>query len=313
MTTILSVAPLAGVDAGATCLIADSSALNTTITCTDDGTYTLTLTANDGVNPAVVQESTLTVSNVAPAVAITSVTPALLVPVNTNVTVTASIADVGINDTFTAQTCSFNMDDGSPPLLGVPVAGVCSASKLFTTAGVFTLTVTGTDDDGGVGSSSILLIVYDPSAGFVTGGGTIASPLGAYPADPSLTGQANFGFFSKYQRGATVPTGETEFWFQAANFNFKATSYQWLVVAGARAQYKGFGQVNGSGNYGFLLTVVDGQATGGGGVDKFRLKVWDIATSTIVYDNVPGGSDDMDAANPQAIASGSIVIQARRN
>ena len=309
MTTSISVAPLAGVDAGATCAIADPTALNTTVTCTDDGTYTLTLTANDGVNPAVVQNATLTVLNVPPAVAITSVTPGLLVPVNTNVTVTASITDAGINDTFVAPTCSFNMDDGTPPLVSAPVAGVCSAARVFTTAGVFTLTVSGTDDDGGVGSATTLLIVFDPSAGFVTGGGTINSPAGAYTADPTLTGQANFGFFSRYQKGATVPTGETDFWFQAANFNFKATSYQWLVVAGFRAQYKGLGQVNGTGSYGFLLTVVDGQAPGGGGVDKFRLKVWDIATNAIVYDNVLGGSDDMDTANPQAIASGSIVIQ----
>ena len=310
MATSLSMAPFSGTDAGATCVIADPTALNTTVTCTDDGIYTLTLTANDGVNPDVVQNATLTVANVAPAVAITSVTPALLVPVNTNVTVTASIADAGINDTFTAQTCEFNMDDGSPALIGVPVAGVCSQSKVFATAGVFSLTVSGTDDDGGVGTASTLLIVFDPSAGFVTGGGTINSPAGAYTPDPSLIGPANFGFFSKYQKGASVPTGETNFWFQAADFNFKATSYQWLVVAGPRAQYKGFGQVNGAGNYGFLLTVVDGEASGGGGVDKFRLKVWAVATSAIIYDNVPGGSDDMDAANPQALASGSIIIHA---
>jgi hypothetical protein len=68
--------------------------------------------------------------------------------------------------------------------------------------------------------------------------------------------------------------------------------------------------VNDAGNFGFLLTVVDGALPGGGGADKFRLKVWDIATSTIVYDNVLGGSDDMDAANPTVIASGSIVIHA---
>jgi hypothetical protein len=238
-----------------------------------------------------------------------------LVPVNTNVTVTASISDPASNDTYTAATCSFNMDDGNPPLTGAPVPGppapsVCSASKLFTAAGVYTITVTGTDDDAGAGSASTLLIVYDPSAGFVTGGGTIDSLAGAYTPDPSLTGHANFGFFSKYQKGATKPTGETEFWFQAANFNFKATSYQWLVVAGFRAQYKGAGQVNGAGDYGFLLTVVDGQASGGPGVDKFRLKVWDTATNVVIYDNVLGASDDMDAANPQTIASGSIVIQA---
>jgi FtsP/CotA-like multicopper oxidase with cupredoxin domain len=307
MTTTWSFAPLAGVDPGATCVIADPSALNTTITCTDDGTYTLTVTANDGVNPAVVQNATLTVSNVSPTVLITSITPSLLVQVGTNVTINASISDPASNDTLT---CSFDLDDGAPPVIVAPVAGACSTSKVFTAAGVYTVTVTGTDDDGGAGSSSALLIVFDPDAGFVTGGGTIDSPAGAYPADPSLTGTAHFGFFSKYQKGTTVPTGETHFQFQAASFNFKATAYQWLVVAGAKAQYKGTGQVNNAGNFGFLLTVVDGALPGGGGFDKFRLKVWDIATSTIVYDNVLGGSDDMDIANPTVIASGSIVIHA---
>jgi hypothetical protein len=206
-------------------------------------------------------------------------------------------------------TCSFDLDDGAPPVIVAPVAGACSTSKLFTAAGVYTVTVTGTDDDGGAGSSSTLLIVFDPEAGFVTGGGTIESPAGAYPADPSITGPATFGFFSKYQKGTTVPTGQTNFQFQAANFHFKATTYQWLVVAGAKAQYKGTGQVNDAGDFGFLLTVVDGGLPGGG-ADRFRLKVWDIATSVIVYDNVLGGSDDMDAANPTVIASGSIVIHA---
>ena len=75
MTVTWSYAPLAGVDPGATCNIAAPSALDTTITCTDDGPYKLTVTANDGVNPAVVQDATLTVANVAPTVLITSVTP----------------------------------------------------------------------------------------------------------------------------------------------------------------------------------------------------------------------------------------------
>ena len=308
MATTWSFSPQGGVDPGATCVIADPAALNTTITCTDDGLYTLTVTASDGVNPAVVQNATLTVSNVAPTVLITSITPASLVEVGTNVTVNALISDPGSNDTLT---CSFDMDDGQPPLIDAPDgAGACTVAKVFTAAGVYSVVVTGLDDDGGSGSASALLIVFDPEAGFVTGGGTINSPAGAYPANPSLTGQASFGFFSKYQKGATVPTGETQFQFQAANFHFKATAYQWLVVAGAKAQYKGNGQVNGAGDFGFLLTVVDGELPGGGGADKFRLKVWDIATSTIVYDNVLGAPDDMDIANPLAIASGSVVIHA---
>jgi hypothetical protein len=126
-----------------------------------------------------------------------------------------------------------------------------------------------------------------------------------------LTGKASFGFVSKYQKGATVPTGNTEFQFHVAKFNFSSTSYQWLVVSGAKAQYKGTGTVNGQPGYGFLLTATDGQLQGGGGVDKFRIKIWDVSTGQVVYDNVLGASDDIDNANPQAIAGGSIVIHSK--
>jgi hypothetical protein len=79
------------------------------------------------------------------------------------------------------------------------------------------------------------------------------------------------------------------------------------VVSGARAQYKGSGTINGSGNYRFLLTAIDGQVTGGGGVDKLRVKIWDNATGTIAYDNQPLASDD---ANPvTALGAGSIAIK----
>ena len=54
--------------------------------------------------------------------------------------------------------------------------------------------------------------------------------------------------------------------------------------------------INGAGDYWFMLTATDGQVNGGGEVDKFRIKIWDTATTAVVYDNVPGASDDLDAA-----------------
>jgi hypothetical protein len=151
------------------------------------------------------------------------------------------------------------------------------------------------------------LAVYDPSAGFVTGGGWINSPAGAYSADPSLIGKANFGFVSKYitQKDKTTPvlTGNTEFQFQAGSLNFSSTVYDWMVVSGSsKASYKGSGTVNGAAGYAFLLSVVDGGATG----DKFRMKIWNKATSAIVYDNQTSAADDATAS--QLIAGGSIVI-----
>ena len=113
------------------------------------------------------------------------------------------------------------------------------------------------------------------------------------------------------RKGATVTTGQTEFQFQAAGFNFHSSSYYWLVVSGAKAQYKGSGTVNGVGGYEFLLTATDGQVTGGGGVDKLRMKIRNKATGAVVYDNLLGVSDDINLVNPQAIGGGSIVIHSK--
>jgi hypothetical protein len=170
---------------------------------------------------------------------------------------------------------------------------------------VYTISVTITDGAGASASgASSYLVVYDPNGGFVTGGGWINSPAGAYAANPALTGKATFGFVSKYQKGANVPTGNTEFQFKVGNLNFSSTSYAWLVVAGAKAQYKGSGTINGGGAYSFMLTAIDGQVNGGGGVDKFRIKIW--GSGGMVYDNQMGGGDNADPAT--AIQGGSIVV-----
>jgi hypothetical protein len=238
-----------------------------------------------------------------PAITITNVAPAAVVPVNTLVTVTTEVLG-------TAPT--YNWDDNGATSVGTYTVGALyTASHTFTQAGVYTVTAT-VANTVFPASDSVMIVVYDPSAGFVTGGGQIASGAGAYPADPLLTGTAHFGFVSKYKKGANVPDGQTQFKFQVADFDFNSTAYEWLVVAGAKAQYKGTGTVNGSGDFGFLLSAVDGQVNGGGGIDKFRIKIWDINNAgLVVYDNNLGGSEDIDSANPQAITHGSIVIHSK--
>jgi hypothetical protein len=103
-----------------------------------------------------------------------------------------------------------------------------------------------------------------------------------------------------------APIGNTAFDFRAAGLSFRSTSYAWLVIAGARAQLKGTGAINGAGNYAFLLTAIDGDVVGGGGLDKVRLKIWDPLTGAIVYDNQTGAPDDGAAATQ--ITGGSIVV-----
>ena len=150
------------------------------------------------------------------------------------------------------------------------------------------------------------VIVYEPDRVLVTGGGRINSPAGAYAGDQDLTGRANFGFVWRYQRGQQVPSGNTQFQFRPADLNFNSIAYDWLMIAGARAQYKGVGVINGAGNYGFMLTAIDGQQSGGG-ADNFRIKIWDRDNNDeVVYDNQMGESDTGDDATE--LGGGSIMI-----
>ena len=271
-------------------------------------TITVDLVDEDGTHTGAGTKS-ITVDNVGPVLtAITAPASGSLYAVDAPVNLTATFTDAGSADT---HTCHVDWDVGAGfSTTGTSVtegggSGTCTATRSFSSAGVYTIKVKVRDDDGAFSNVlDVMVVVYDPSAGFVTGGGWINSPAGAYAADSSLTGKATFGFVSKYKKGATVPEGQTEFQLHFASFNFQSTSYQWLVVSanGTKAQYKGNGTVNGSGSYGFMLTAYDGTP------DRFRIKIWNTSTSAIVYDNRVGASDDIDDADPQAIAGGSIVI-----
>ncbi|WJJ98091.1 CARDB domain-containing protein [Algibacter luteus] len=148
------------------------------------------------------------------------------------------------------------------------------------------------------------VVIYDSSGGFVTGGGWIDSPLGAYVPDPTLTGKANFGFVSKYKKGKSIPDGHTEFQFHAGNLNFKSSVYEWLIVAGTKAMFKGSGTINNEGYYKFILSAKDESKKGGD--DTFRIKIWDAITEIVVYDNQLGDDDNADAT--LAISGGSIMV-----
>jgi hypothetical protein len=210
--------------------------------------------------------------------------------------------NAGANGTFSnGGSCTLPTSSGDKASCNIsytsPDVGVDAISATYNGSNVHAVSPSG--------ASSGLAVTYDPSAGFVTGGGTIASPAGAYVADASMTGQASFGFVSKYQKGQSTPTGQTEFQFQTAKFNFHSELYDWLVVSGSKAQYKGTGTVNGVSGFSFMITAVDGST------DKFRMKVWNTGTSAVVYDNKLGQPDTFDAsttADTQPIAGGSIVV-----
>jgi hypothetical protein len=227
------------------------------------------------------------------------------VAVNTAINASASFTDA---ITSTTHTAVWNWGDGTTSpgtVTETNGSGTVTGSHTYVADGVYSITVTVTNNLGGSGQSVFnYVVVFNPSAGFVTGGGWFNSPAGAYAANPNLTGQANFGLNARYQSGSTVPTGNTEFQFPAANLNFHATSYDWLVLTTNQAQYQGSGTINGAGNFGFLVTALD---NGGTTPDLFRMKIWDKNNNNaVVYDTQPGAPTT--ASPTTALGGGRIQV-----
>ena len=183
-------------------------------------------------------------------------------------------------------------------------SSVFTDPHVYAASGIFSIVPTVTDLAGASDTwdEEELVIVYDPDGGFVTGGGWINSPPGAYKPNPSMTGKANFGFVSKYEKGKSTPSGNTTFKFKAGGLNFKSESYEWLVISqnDSTAMFKGRGAINGNmapygQPYKFMIWAADSVP------DTFRIKIWyeEIGDEMIVYDN--GVS--------QPLQGGKIMIQ----
>jgi hypothetical protein len=236
------------------------------------------------------------------------------VAINTNVALTAIVDDRSTGNSniasvqYSTDGTSWIQMQATDGAFNSPYEAVNTILQGYANPDILSIKIKASDAAGYIAlSEPLLLVIYDPSGGFVTGGGWIVSPAGAYIKDPSLAGKANFGFVSKYQKNANVPTGETEFQFTVGGLNFHSGSYEWLVVSGPKAQFKGTGTVNGQGNYGFMLTAIDGALNGGGGSDKFRIKIWNkAANDALVYDNQQNLADSADPTT--IIGGGSIII-----
>lgn len=241
----------------------------------------------------------VTVLNVPPTIESFTSSPTEPIPLGAPMSVVCSFSDPGCLDNHSAIV---DWGDGNfSTMADIPVGiYTISLNHTYGQVGVYDVSIVVYDKDHDSDSADLeyWVVVYDASAGFVTGGGWINSPAGAYFPDPSLSGKATFGFVSKYKRGQTHPDGNTEFQFHASSMNFHSHTYLWLIIAGSTAMYKGIGTINGAGNYGFILFAEDGQKSGSG-VDTFRIKIWDIDNNYLdVYDNDPG----------TALSGGQITI-----
>lgn len=261
--------------------------------------------------------ATIDVNNVAPT--IHSITgPVDPVNINDQSMDTGNVTfsdPAGVNDEL--YTCDFDLDyDGVTFEPDATVNGVtgtsCNTPINYGEPGVYTVQVAVTDKDGGEGSATATdyIVIFNPEGGFVTGGGWIWSQAGWCHLDDlcaGAEGKANFGFVSKYRKGASVPTGNTEFNFKAGGLNFHSDAYEWLVVNqdGTNAQYKGSGTINGdvapNGEpYRFMLWAKDLDPDDD---DTFRIKIW--------YEGANGEIAIYDNGFDQAIGGGNIVVHTK--
>ncbi|MFF5187731.1 family 43 glycosylhydrolase [Streptomyces sp. NPDC000345] len=245
---------------GAPCTIADAGMARTTVTCADNGTFTLTLTGGRSTDTAVV-----TVRNAAPAV--TSVTgPTGPVPAGRRTVVTVSFTDPGTADT---HTCSVDWKDGTRPSAGTVTATGCRAEHTYASAGIRRPVVTVTDDDGAsAGRTLPEVVVYDRSAGPVVGAGAVG-PRGF------------FTVAARYLPQAATPLGQVTYVSGPARVKFRSTGLDWLVVTGSKAVVEGSGTVGGKKGYGFRVTATDHP-------DTFAIRIWKKSDGTVVLDTGAG-------------------------
>ncbi len=326
------------VDTGASCTFSDVHALEPTLTCTDDGSYILTITADDGVNHPVSASTEARIRNVPPtfrrnppdfapnadkAAAATGLAPApwTLFRVGKQVTLSTPYDDPGSNDT---QECVVTWDDGTPAQTYAGHETTCDATHTYTHAGMYSIKLSTTDDDGDADTWSTMIVVYDPNAGWNNSDGSMLSAPGAWAEQPSVNGEQWFHLAAKYypQNDPTVPVGDAQTWLANSSFRFTSADngVDWLVVTpDGKIASKGRGKLQGrSGDFGYVFYGYDGCDNGQSpgcrpGPDRFRVVVWPLSegqypTQNAVYDNRAGADYDVDLADPAALKSGIVTI-----
>lgn len=220
------------------------------------------------------------------------VSPGSVVPVGRVVRFTVGFTDPDPNQSHTVV---WSWGDGSTSGVELPPGpgGFRSVDSFhaYTQSGFYTVTVNVTDETGRSTSSSYgFIIVYDPNGPSVKGDGWI----------PLALGKGTFQIDADYPQNGLAPTGKLQF--EAPGVDLRSESFSWLVVSGPTAWLTGEGTLKDGTSAQFWIALTDGQAPGGGGIDRMRIRIW--SDGQQIFDNEPGRPNE---APPTAALGGGTV------
>lgn len=266
----------------------------------DEGAFTVLARIQDKDGGATDYTANVTVNNVAPTVGpITAQLAPVLI--NTEISVSADYSDPGVLDTLTAV---WDWGDGSSEVTPLPdTNGTVAATHTYTATGVYIVTLTVTDSAGDSGTAAFeYIVVYDPAGGATNGSGWFFSPPDSYSGDPALNLKGRLGFVVSYRRFLPEPSGNFRFTIQPADVHLNGAGFDWLVVSGTTAIFQGYGTLDGSGDYGFVVTVRDYGETN----DVVRVRIWNRQTGEVLYDSQPG--NPINAAPIVPLEGGNVTV-----
>jgi hypothetical protein len=215
------------------------------------------------------------------------------------VQLTARYVDPGTGDTHNAM---IDWGDGTVEAADTVEsidgkgAALVVGEHIYNQAGLYTIKVTVTDNDGYAGWDYLeYAVVYDQQAGTVDAAVNFA--------DPGGSGTAYLEFNARYSNlgvDPAIPVGKVKF--SLPGLGFVATGFEWLVISGNEVFLKAEGAVNGEDGYDCLIAAVDGKP------DLVRIRIWkrNGLNQQVFYDSQSGALDAMAATR---ILKGKVTIE----
>jgi hypothetical protein len=284
----------------------------------DNCTCTVTVSITDAEGGQASDTAVATIANVAPT--LTLGTAPAATPLGATTSLSIPYGDVGVLDTHTV---SVNWGDGTAATSATvnQATDTATATHVYAAVGTYVVSVTVTDDDGGTVTepSYVFAVVFDNSAGYLVANGQYTSPVGSWPANPTASGQAEFGMNLKKATATGPVTGKMRFTYDIAPFDhgcaaatclaFDTTSLTTLTfnTDGTIATLRANGSLTGTTTaYSIVVVALDGSP------DKIRIRLFkgtNVNTRTLVYDSQMSAGNDETATPTTVDDGGSIQVK----